>query len=178
MRRLVVLVLSALLGAGSSIVLVGADSDRTITIRGDERFVANTIIQATFRFSPGPLVVKSGDAVTWTNPATPEPHSISIVNQGDLPASVEDVFMCSVCNDILTAHGIGPGGPGPSFTPVLGNAAAHQLQAVGDSFLIGSSSMPGFLPTSVTETITAQSGSTLFYLCAIHPWMQGTISVN
>ena len=34
---------------------------------GDERVVPNVMIQATIRFTPGPIGVTSGDEVTWTD---------------------------------------------------------------------------------------------------------------
>jgi hypothetical protein len=45
------------------------------------------------------------------------------------------------------------------------------LDAPGDSLLF-------FAGESISATISAPAGSTLFYLCAIHPWMQGSISVR
>jgi hypothetical protein len=37
---------------------------------------------------------------------------------------------------------------------------------------------PGLgLPLSVTAIVTASAGSELRYICAFHPWMQGTIRV-
>jgi hypothetical protein len=51
------------------------------------------------------------------------------------------------------------------------NAGAPGLDAPGDSLLF-------FDDQSVTATVSAPSGARLFYLCAIHPWMQGQITVR
>ena len=54
--------------------------------------------------------------------------------------------------------------------PVV-NAGEPGLDAPGDSLFF-------FDDTSISAPVTAPSGTTLKYLCAIHPWMQGTIVVE
>lgn len=182
MRRLLVLALTAGMALMSSVALTSADSARTVTLVGTERFVPNAFISANFRFSPGPLSVKSGDSVTWQNAITaPDPHTISIVNKSELPATVGDVFACgapgTVCAKIFACLGLTMGGgPPPNFT--CGNAANGELLQPYDTFLIPP---PGLGPPSlqtVTAKIAAPPGSVLYYMCAIHPWMQGEIDVH
>ena len=187
MRKLATLAAAVVVALSSSIVFGSADSSRTVTLMGTEHFVPNALINANFRFSPGPLSVKSGDVVTWQNIITaPDPHTISIVPAALVPASVADVFMCgapgTACAAIFACHfpqGLGsPGQPPPVIVPTCGNATNGQLAAVGDSFLIPP---PGVGPVSlqtVRAKITAPSGSVLHYICAIHPWMQGEIDVS
>jgi plastocyanin len=186
MRKLATLIALVFVALSSSVVLGSADASRTVELKGTEHFVPNALINADFRFSPGPLSVKSGDVVTWQNTITaPDPHTISIVNANDLPTNVNQVFNCgapgTVCAAILACHfpnGFGPGGPNPPINFACGNAANGNFAAVGDSFLIPP---PGFGPASlqtVSAKITAPSGSVLHYMCAIHPWMQGEINVN
>lgn len=138
--------------------------DRTVQTLGDERFVANSLVQATLKFSPGQIKVASGETVSWEhNDKTLAPHTVSIVDAADLPDSIEEVFECAVCEEIGEAHFGGP------FTPVVDVGAAGFDQP-GDSVF--------FLPGQGFEmTISAPAGTTLPYMCAIHPWMQGTISV-
>jgi plastocyanin len=186
MRKLATLTAAIVLALSSSIVLGSADASRTVTLRGTERFVPNALINADFRFSPGPLSVKSGDMVTWQNIITsPDPHTISIVPANLVPSSVGEVFMCgapgTACAPILQCHfpqGPGqPGGPPPAIVPTCGNASSGELKAVGDSFLIPP---PGIGPASaqtVMAKITAAPGTVLHYMCVIHPWMQGEIDV-
>jgi plastocyanin len=187
MRRLATLTAMVFVALTSSVVFGSADASRTVTLKGTERFVPNALVNADFRFSPGPLSVKSGDVVTWQNIITSrEPHTISIVNGSDLPTTVSQVFNCGApgtpCFPILMCHfpqGFGgPGGQPPVINPTCGNAKSGQLAAVGDSFLIPP---PGLGPPSaqtVIAKITAPSGSVLHYMCVIHPWMQGEISVS
>ena len=152
---------------------VGA-ADRTVRILGDDKFVANTMVASTFKFEPGPLRVAQGDTVTWSN-TTDEPHTVSIVRQDQLPQTAEQAFDCAICGDIFAAHG-DPNAPAPVVNngqPGLDTAFVPGTS--GDSLFIGPKGTPG---SPVTATISAPSGTTLYYLCAIHPWMQGSIRVN
>lgn len=146
----------------------GAGSSKTIKTTGDESFVPNAKVMATLKFAPGQATVQSGDELTWQHgDKTEAPHTVSIVDAADVPDSIEAVFECQVCNEIGEAH-FGPGFGGP-FTPVVNEGAAGFDQP-GDSVFFE----PG---GGFTMTISATSGSTLSYVCAIHPWMQGTIKV-
>jgi plastocyanin len=153
-----------------------AASGGTVQIIGDERFVPDAMIMATFRFTPGPLEVRSGEQVTWQN-TTIDPHTVSVVRHADVPTTVDQAFDCQICSLLRVAHFPNGFDQPPAlviddfkpagFPPSLDNA--------GDSFLIGSVGGPG---DNVTALITAAPGSTLDYICAIHPWMQGTIRVH
>jgi plastocyanin len=165
MRKLLALATVTALAAALNSGLATADTGRTVRIQGDEQFVPNAMVMATFRFSPGPLVVKHGDTVTWVDD-TPDPHTVTVVNRADLPKRFDELFSCAACNAALAAHGLF-GGP---LVLVL-NAGAAGLDAPGDSLLLG----PG---STASGQVTAPSGSTLHYLCAIHPWMQGSITVQ
>jgi plastocyanin len=159
--------LVALLGA-TMVGSTSASSTRTVRVTGTEQFVANAKIMATLRFTPGPLSVSSGSTVTWASDTPDEPHTISVVAAGDVPSSVADVFNCTVCNTIIASH-FPNGFNNPPLAVV--NAGSAGLDAAGDSLWLA----PG---GSVSATISASAGSKLQYICAIHPWMQGTISVR
>jgi plastocyanin len=162
---LIVIGLSGLLSlAPAAAVNAG---DRTVRIMGDERFVPNAMIQATLRFSPGPIIVDSGDTVTWPN-LTDDPHTITIVDAADVPTSIEDVFMCAACGAAVAGH-FATNPP----TVVLGGGAdgTAGLDGAGDSLLVGPDG-------TISAPVTAPSGTRLDYLCAIHPWMIGSIDVR
>jgi plastocyanin len=174
MRRLLVLALTASMALMSSVALSSADTGKTVTLRGTEKFVANAFISADFRFSPGPLSVKSGDTVTWQNViVASDPHSVSVVLANQLPASVDDVFQCGACAQFFQCHGFSMNGPPASLT--CGNATNGELKAPGDSFLIPP---PGVGPQTFSFRVTAAPGTVLHYMCIIHPWMQGEIDVS
>ncbi|HEX2404212.1 MAG TPA: hypothetical protein VHM29_05875 [Acidimicrobiia bacterium] len=165
MRKFMVALGAALLLALSIDVAAGA-SPTTVAVRGSERFVPNAMIQSTFRFSPGPISVSQGQEITWVDEGqVADPHTVTVV--AELPATVEEVFECGApdepCGEALDAHFGGNaqvvdvGGPG--------------LDTPGDSLLL--------LPDgSISAVVSAPVGATLLYLCAIHPWMQGSISVT
>jgi plastocyanin len=165
MRKLAILLGTAALVAVTS-VSAGASSG-TVAVRGGEQFEPNALIQSTFRFSPGSISATSGQTVTWVDEdrAADEPHTITVVNKADLPTDIEEVFECDVCADALFRH-FGAGVP----VPVL-NAGGSGFDAPGDSLLM----LPG---ESVSAVISAPAGTTLYYLCALHPWMQGSIAVG
>ena len=166
MRRFI-----SLMAAAATVVLltnVVSAADRGVRTMGDEKVVPNAMVQATLRFTPGMIKVASGESLTWTHDDnTTAPHTITIV--GAFPgATLDQIFACGApggpCAAALAAHFAG------GFNPVV-NVGAPGLDTSGDSlFLLDDQ--------SVTATISAPSGTTLKYLCAIHPWMQGTIQVQ
>lgn len=148
--------------------VVFAASDQGVRTTGDERVVPNAMIQATLRFTPGMIRVASGEEVTWTHDdRTTAPHTVTIVEAFPEP-TVDGIFGCAApgepCDVALTAHFAG------GFNPVV-EAGGAGLDAPGDSLFL-------FDDSSVTAAVTAPSGTTLNYLCAIHPWMQGDIVVE
>lgn len=138
-----------------------------VTIRGAETFEPNALIQATFRFSPEKAVVDSGQQLRWVDRDKAEdPHTVTVVQRGDLPRTAEEVFSCRVCNQALRAH-FGGGALQRKVDP----DGDGGLDQPGDSLLL-------FDGQSISRQVTAPSGSKLYYLCAIHPWMQGRIVVG
>lgn len=168
MRKVMIAVGAALLLA-LSIDVAAVASPTTVAVRGGEKFVPNALIQSTFRFSPGLISVSSGQEITWVDEGQiADPHTITVV--ADLPATLEEVFGCQEpdqpCADALAAHGLFGG----EIVPVIevGNSG---LDSVGDSLLL----FPG---GSVSAVVSAPAGTVLRYLCALHPWMQGSITVG
>jgi plastocyanin len=166
MRRLLSLMaaLAALVLMANTVVVAAADAG--VRTMGDERVVPNAMVQATLRFTPGMIKVASGDDVTWTHDDnTTEPHTVTIVEEFPEP-TLDAIFGCGApdqpCGIALAAHF--------ALGPVV-EAGAPGLDAPGDSLLF-------FDDTSVTATVTAPAGTTLKYLCAIHPWMQGEIVIQ
>jgi plastocyanin len=143
-----------------------------------------------FYFKQGRIVVHQGDTVTWQN-LTGDPHSISIVDPSNLPASVAQMDSCGTCDQLLGLHApvVTDQGPQPPFVAALDDsrvsaAQPAQLNNIGDSVLVAEqgktypSTLGGTINDSVSAVITATRGTTLEYFCALHPWMQGTIEVR
>jgi plastocyanin len=143
---------------------------KTVRIVGEDSFKPNKFVKNTFRFSPGRIRVRHGATVTWQN-GTMAPHTVTVLAEHDVPATVEEVFGCGEpggpCEPALSGHF--PSETGPPV-PVL-NAGEPGLDTVGDSLFV-----PDGGETSAE--ISAPPSTSLNYVCAIHPWMQGLIKVR
>jgi plastocyanin len=151
-----------------------AAQDKTIRTMGTEDVHINSKIFSDLRFSPGRTTLKSGDQLTLSHAdKTDEPHTLTIVNASERPSTTEDVFNCgapgTLCDEVFTT--IGP--------QITDETNAQFINVAGGSGLDGRLDTV-FLPpgTSINVAVTAPSGTTLSYLCAIHPWMQGSITVG
>jgi plastocyanin len=165
MRKLAILAVSLVFAVAMSISV--SASDRVVQILGEERFVPNRLIASTFHFLPGFRRVQSGGSVTWVN-RTDDEHTVTIVDEEDVPADFDEVFECrdpgGVCRAALDAH-FGTDPP----TLVI-NVGAAGLDAAGDSLLIEEGA-------TVSAVVSAPAGTNLHYICSVHPWMQGEIEV-
>ncbi len=167
MRKLIMVTATVLLLGLGGWTRVGATEvqAKTVWIVGQERFVPNALFASTFRFYPGRITVPRGTEVTWVN-TTEAPHTVTLVDEDDLPTTIPELFTCEPCAEALAGHNLASPNPVPVLPP--GDTALNQ---VGDSRLIAPKDR-------ITATVRAPAGSELYYLCAIHPWMQGEIEVE
>jgi plastocyanin len=149
-------------------------TNKTIRTLGTEDVHINSKIFSNLRFSPGNSTVKSGDQITLIhNDDTGEPHTLTVVNPGELPTDVEDVFMCgapgTLCDEVFTTVG-----------PQIIDESAAQFINIGGGPGLDARLDTIYLPpgTSISVPVDAPAGTTLSYFCAIHAWMQGTIKVG
>jgi plastocyanin len=153
------------LGVGAAVATVRGGG-LTVRAVGTENFEPNALIYSTFRFSPQVIEVPSGGTLTFVkkDEAPEEPHTLSIVDRSQLPTDIEGVFNCQVCGQILGEHAM------------LGRSVDRDgdggLNVRGDSLLVTMKN------NSISAVVTAPAGTSLSYLCAIHPWMQATIKVT
>lgn len=167
--------LGAVLATGGSALAAGgnAPSKAKISVQGGESFKPNAYVKNTFRFVAGTVTVRSGGTITLTN-TTGDPHTLSIVKRSQLARTIGQLENCGVCKSIAKAHGVnpnGPPGPPPHLVVNVGKAGFDQP---GDSLFLGPKG-PG---DRVTFKVTAKPGTTLYFMCAVHPWMQGRIQVK
>jgi plastocyanin len=134
------------------------------------------------RFKARNTTVKSGATVKLVNKAkTEDPHTISFLEKRYLPKK----FETPVNDKLLEAHQVDPNNEeAPPGAFVVDNGVAvpeggtlnvdtmFTPTKAGDSAFIA----PG--QKSFSFKVTAKKGSKLFYFCAIHPWMQGKITVD
>jgi plastocyanin len=128
-----------------------------------------------------PATVTQGDElkiVNETNPKKVGPHTFSLVTKGSRPKTGPARKNCftpkHICLSIAKWHGlnqreevtINPAKAGPEGWSTMGS-----LTKKGDSWFTGEKK-----GTSFTQQVSAEPG-TLYYICAIHPWMQGQVTV-
>ena len=148
----------------------------TIETHGEAKVKINEYIQDGQKFVPGDITVKSGATVTLRNKSTDgAPHSLSLLAKSALPKTAAQVIQCPACGPLLAAHQADPQ-TGEVKQPVV-EAGQPGFDTMGTKTTAGDSI---YLPPKgkVTFKVTAKKGSKLTYFCAVHPWMQGTITVK
>ncbi len=146
---------------------------------------ANTVFiedgKAGLRFE-APKTIVSGEDLTilnQTNPHRVGPHTFSLVTKGSIPKTPKARQLCftpkHICKSIAAWHGVKGNGPvkeNPAEAGLEGWDTMGSLTKKGDSWFTGEK--PG---TSFGQKVTAAAGTTIYFLCAIHPWMHGSIEV-
>jgi plastocyanin len=134
----------------------------------------------------GPSTVTVGDQleiVNETNPKQVGPHTFSLVTKGSVPKTAGARKACftpkHICLAIAKWHGfnpkterisINPAKAGPDGWSTEGNATGKK----GDSWFTGE----GKAGSHFSQEVTAEPGTTLYYICAVHPWMHGQVTVE
>jgi plastocyanin len=167
------LTIAAVAGPASAAVAPAA----TVEVRGGDILQPGQFIKNNFRFVPRNITVSSGDVVRWVDRDRSEnaPHTVTIARRSDLPQTIAQLDACyepgALCAETIEAHD-----PGSDFAPPFNfrvNRGGPGLDARGDSLLFA-----GPFDQAIRGRVTASAGRTLYYLCVIHPWMQGSITVQ
>ena len=146
---------------------------------------ANTVFikagQGGLRFE-APKTIVSGEeleVLNQTNPKQVGPHTFSLVTKGSIPKTPKARQTCFTPKHICMAiaHWHGTNGNGPiTKNPV--KAGAEGWDTLGSVTKTGDSWFTGSKPkTSIVQKVTAAAGTTIYFMCAIHPWMHGSIEV-
>ena len=167
------------IGTGSATTKAAAPKPKpnvqdTSDIAGGNTINPGKSFQSTFSFNPGGLTVtrifgkQSKIAIhntTWA------PHTLTVVPKSALPTTWKDVKACwkkgGWCGKALAAH---RGGRRLSV-----EAGKPGLDRRGDSRWIKPRQTKVFKVGSFT---TALPGHTLYFVCALHPWMEGAITIK
>ena len=161
----------------------GSPSGPTIKVVGGGIFIPNGMVAETFRFQPGDITVTSGSTLTFVKAeGSTDPHTLTLVDKSQLPKNVDQVFSCGsshsdACSAAVHAHF-------PHNAPPVVEVDTDStpgLSAPGDSLLLCPN--PNLQQQtcgkgSVSWIVSAPAGSTLYFVCAIHAWMQGVIHVT
>jgi hypothetical protein len=133
----------------------------------------------------GPETIEEGtplEILNETNPRQVGPHTFSLVTKSSLPKTKKAEANCftpgKICFAIAEWQKFNPKTEkvglnlvkvGPPGWSTSGDASGKK----GDSWFTGETKAG----THVTQVVSAKAGTTLYYICAIHPWMQGSIKV-
>jgi hypothetical protein len=181
-RKLLAGITTVGLVAGGSAIAVAATgaAPKHTTINAVTSTVVkiNRYIQDGTRWRNDAYKVRSGGTITIVNLAASDgPHTFSVVRKSDLPRTANQINNCKICQTVAQEHGANPGsGAPPKFLFVVkgkGSTTPPNVQGPGDSAFIA--------PTQhakVTLTVTAKPGTTLYFMCVIHTWMQAKIIVG
>ena len=88
---------------------------------------------------------------------------------------------CKICKQIASRHIKYRGQPPGPTNPVVHwivNAGKPGFDVPGDSVAIDEAKGAPSGHKRVTVIVSARAGTTLFFMCGLHPWMQGTIHVT
>lgn len=131
----------------------------------------------------GPSTVHEGEklrVVNTTKPSMVGPHTFSLVTKSSLPKTAKQRQACftpgHICLAIAEWHHFNPKTEKVGLDEVEagpeGWSTMGSVKKTGDSWFSGEK--PG---GTVERVVTAKAGTTLYFMCAIHPWMQGSIKV-
>jgi hypothetical protein len=153
-------------------------SHATINAVAKVKFKINRYVQDGLRWQKDTYQVRSGGTLHIVNKAEDGPHTLSVVKKSDLPRTTKQLNECSICQAIGLQFGItDPNSEAPPQQIYVDNGVATDTPAEfdkpGDSVFIGPA--PG---SSANVKVTAKKGTKLYFLCAIHPWMQAKVIVG
>jgi hypothetical protein len=131
----------------------------------------------------GPGTVHEGEElriVNKTKPSMVGPHTFSLVTKGSLPKTAKQRQQCftpgHICFAIAEWQHFNPKTEKVGLQ--LAEAGAEGWSTMGSVKKEGDSWFSGEKPGGTVEQIVnAKAGTTLYFMCAIHPWMQGSIKV-
>jgi plastocyanin len=180
-RKVVAGVAGLCLAVGvTGVALAAVPSSTTVKESQTLKMVPNRYIQDGLRFNKDVYKVKSGGTVNFVfNVTTEGPHTLTIVSKKDLPKTAGAAFNCKVCEKLGQAHGADPNSEAPPKFQFLENGVGENgtppvLDRPGDSGVF----MTNKKGEKISFKVGAKKGKDLYFMCLIHPWMQGEIEVG
>ena len=166
-------------GAASKIKQNKTSSKVTLSALGNAKYKVNGYVTDASHWSYDVVNIKSGGTLhVVNNKANEGPHTFSVVKKSDLPTTAAAINSCKICQQLGKAHGADPNSDAPPKFQYLENGVgqdtAPSVDRAGDSGVTGSGK-PG---ESIDLKVTAKAGTTLYFMCLIHPWMQGKVVVR
>ena len=130
-----------------------------------------------------PESVHAGDQLEVVNDTDPHkvgPHTFSLVTKGSIPKTPSARKSCftpkHICMSIAKWHGFDPKTEKITINPA--KAGAEGWSTLGSTSKKGDSWFSGEKPDGhISQEVSATAPSTIYFMCAIHPWMHGQITV-
>jgi hypothetical protein len=132
-----------------------------------------------------PKTVVAGEELkieNTTNPRKVGPHTFSLVEKSLIPRTRKARQLCftkgHICKAIARWHGVKGNGPvkvNPAEAGPAGWSTLGSLTAKGDSWFTGEK--PGSSFEQPVSADTSKGPTTIYFICAVHPWMHGSIEV-
>jgi hypothetical protein len=183
--RLRALALAVPVAAIACVALAGGSAGAETVVPTPVKDVINIeLTKGKLKFV-APESVTVGDQleiVNKTNPAQVGPHTFSLVTKGSVPKTPQARKNCftpkHICLAVAQWHGfnpktekitINPAKAGPAGWSTMGNATGKK----GDSWFTGEKK-----GGHISQEVTAEAGTTLYFVCAVHPWMHGQVEVK
>ena len=181
-KKLAAVAVIALLGLSAMGVATAAGAGPArVTVRSvtSFKFKPNRYIQDGLRWNKDSYSVRSGGTVHVVNGDGSEgPHTLTVLAKRDVPKTVRTLFSCRACARLTRAHGADPESDAPPTFPFLENGVGQRtppnLDRPGDSGVTGE----GRKGESIDFNVTARAGTTLYFICLVHPWMQAKLEVG
>ena len=178
LRRVGALVVVTAVGA-TGFATVGASADSSAARAGGDATIKMKQ-QGRQLFFAGPNTVRRGAALEIVNKTDPQmigPHTFSLVRKAELPTTERQMRKCGrgelrVCRRVAKAHRVSRQGVvrrNPAFAGDPGWDKAFGRR--GDSWVSQEQD------EDFGQKVSAKSGKRLFFLCVVHPEMQGKIKV-
>lgn len=168
---------------GSSSLAGAAEAPIAPAPTGTKDVISMSLEKGKLKFV-APETVTVGDQleiVNKTNPKQVGPHTFSLVTKGSIPKTKKAIGTCftpkKICFAIAQWHGFNPKSEkitknpakaGPAGWSTMGTATGTK----GDSWFSGEKK-----GGHISQEVTAEAGTTLYFMCAIHPFMHGQIKV-
>ena len=178
----------AVLATAVSAVAVAALAPALATGKGPGP-TANTVFIEGSKTEPlkfvAPETINNGEELTIVNKTNPKqvgPHTFAMIDPSLFPKTAKARKTCfpgGVCGTIAKWLGVkGPHDPvsiNPSKAGKPGWSNEGNKKKTGDAWFTGEK--PGGEFTQRVNVDTSEGATTIHFMCAIHPWMQGEIIV-
>jgi hypothetical protein len=159
----------------------------TLAPAASESPTANTVLisaKGGLHFE-APKTIVDGEELTILNTTDPRkvgPHTFSLVTKSSLPKTRSARKLCftphHICKAIAAWHGVKGNGP-PKVNPAEagpeGWSTMGSLTKKGDSWFTGEKPKATF--TQKVDADTSSGPTRIYFMCAVHSWMHGSINV-